>query len=236
MVTVALIPARSQSKRVPHKNTVLLNGHSLLSYSIQSAKDSGIFDSIYVSSDSKEIGEIAKKYGAEFIYTPLTIAHKDHDPDYLWVAYTLEWLRQGAIYPEAFSILRPTSPFRTGETIKRAYGYFENEDCDSIRAVERCSQHPAKMWTLEGNYLKPYTELGLYSEPYQNLPEVWVQNASLEIAHTYVVYSIGNISGNRIIPFFTQGYEGFDINQPIDLDLARLLIEKGEAKLPEIKC
>lgn len=230
--TVALIPARSGSKRIPSKNTVLLNGYPLLAYSIQCAKDSGIFDSIYVSSDSLEIGVIAKRYGADFIHCPLEIAHKDHDPDFKWVNHAVKTLD---LSPDSvFSILRPTSPFRTGETIKRAYGYFINEDCDSLRAVERCLQHPAKMWTLEGKYLKPFTDLGLYSEPYQNLPEVWVQNASLEIAHTYVVYSIGNISGNKILPFFTQSYEGFDINYPEDLREAEYLIESGLAKLPII--
>ena len=229
---VALIPARSGSKRIPNKNITLLNGFPLLAYSIQSAKDSGIFDSIYVSSDDKEILRIANRYGAGTILCPLTIAHKDHDPDFKWVKHAIKTLCLQS--DSVFSILRPTSPFRTGETIKRAYGYFQNEDCDSLRAVERCSQHPCKMWRLAGNRLSPYTTEGLYSEPYQNLPEVWVQNASLEIAHTYVVYSIGNISGNKIAPFFTTGYEGFDINEPIDLDLAQLLIDRGLVKLPTI--
>jgi N-acylneuraminate cytidylyltransferase len=91
------------------------------------------------------------------------------------------------------------------------------------------------MWEFDGKYIQPFTGQTLYSEPYQNLPKVWVQNASLEIAHTYVVYSIGNISGNKIIPFFTTGYEGYDINQKIDLEMAQNLIDKGLAKLPEIK-
>jgi len=233
MGVTALIPARSGSKRIPNKNITLLNGFPLLTYSIQSAKDSGIFDGIYVSSDSVEIGEIAKKYGVDFIHCPLEIAHKDHDPDYKWVKHAVWSLN---LSPDsAFSILRPTSPFRTGETIKRAYEYFKNEDCDSLRAVEKCSQHPNKMWEFDGKYIQPFTGQTLYSEPYQNLPKVWVQNASLEIAHTYVVYSIGNISGNKIIPFFTTGYEGYDINQKIDLEMAQNLIDKGLAKLPEIK-
>jgi len=62
---VGLIPARSGSERVPGKNVALLAGHPLIAYSIASALESGIFAAVIVSTDSEEIAEIARDYGAE---------------------------------------------------------------------------------------------------------------------------------------------------------------------------
>jgi N-acylneuraminate cytidylyltransferase len=229
---VALIPARKNSKRIPNKNIALLKGKPLIYWTIKSALESKVFDRVIVSTDSLEYCKLAVEFGASAYLRPEKFA-TDVSPDCEWVEYTLNELKKSNEVYESFSILRPTSPFRTAETIKRAYEYFINSDCDSLRAVEKCSQHPYKMWTLYGEYIKPLIASGLHSQPYQTLPEVWVQNASLEIAHSYVIYSLGSISGTKIIPFFTQGYEGFDINNQIDLDVARILIDTGKVKLGE---
>ena len=65
MSVVAVIPARGGSKRIPHKNIKPFCGRPMISYSIEAAKKAGIFDRIIVSTDSKQIASIAKKYGAE---------------------------------------------------------------------------------------------------------------------------------------------------------------------------
>jgi len=62
---IGLIPARSGSKRVANKNTMLIGGHPLLAYAISAAIDSGVFDRVVVSTDSPEYAAIAKHYGAE---------------------------------------------------------------------------------------------------------------------------------------------------------------------------
>jgi CMP-N,N'-diacetyllegionaminic acid synthase len=73
-----------------------------------------------------------------------------------------------------------------------------------------------------------------HSSQYQSLPEVYVQNASLEIAWTRVVFEGRTIAGNVIMPFFTQGYEGFDVNQPVDWQLAEEWVKNGQATLPPV--
>lgn len=227
MVVIGLVPCRSGSKRIPHKNICSLNGYPLLAYSIQAAKDSGIFDGIYASSDSEDIGQIAERYGAEFIHCPLAIAHRDDDPDIKWVKHAL-----GIVQCDIFSILRPTSPFRTGGTIKRAWAEFNQfPTCSSIRAVEKCSQHPYKMWTLKYGRLEPLVGVSgskqLFNTPYQTLPEIYVQNASLEISWSKNVYNDDSISGDNIKPFFTGDYEGYDVNYPQDLREAEYLVSQG---------
>ena len=61
-MNVALIPARAGSKRLPNKNIKLLNGRPLLSYSVISAIESGLFAEVIVSTDSEEIAAVAKNY------------------------------------------------------------------------------------------------------------------------------------------------------------------------------
>jgi CMP-N-acetylneuraminic acid synthetase len=98
------------------------------------------------------------------------------------------------------------------------------------------------MWVLKDEYMVPFVdsrEKGphdqpLHSSQYPSLPEVYVQNASLEIAHVKTVYDFKNISGKKIMPFFTENDEGFDVNVKEDWELAKILINNGEASLPKI--
>ena len=109
---VAFIPARAGSERVPGKNVRALAGHPLIAYSIAAARESGLFDAIVVSTDSEEIAEVARRYGAEVpVLRPAEIATAT-SPDIEWVRHMLDALgREGRTF-EIFSLLRPTSPFR----------------------------------------------------------------------------------------------------------------------------
>ena len=237
---VALIPARSGSKRVPDKNIRLLAGHPLIAYSIAAALQSRVFKSVVVSTDSELYADIARHYNAEVPFMrPPTIAG-DVSPDVEWVEYTLNQLHDNGEVYDCFSILRPTSPFRRPETIQRAWQEFlTQEGVDSLRAVEKCQQHPGKMWVLRGNRMMPLLPMGPAEQPwhssqYPSLPEVYVQNASLEIARTAVVYEDKTIAGNVVMPFITRGYEGFDVNSHYDWDPAEHLVKTGQAVLPTI--
>ncbi len=238
--TIALIPARSGSKRVPGKNVRELGGHPLLAYTISASLESSIFDAIVVSTDSEEYRDISIYYGAEVPFLRPESLAGDSSPDIEWVEYTLKKLSDMGRSYDCFSILRPTSPFRQALTIKRAWKEFgADPSVDSLRAVEKCKQHPGKMWVVRGKRMLPLLPLGTeelpwHSTPYQALPEVYVQNASLEIAWTRVVIDGRSISGTVVTPFFTQGYEGFDVNQPYDWQYAEHLIKTDEAQLPII--
>ena len=107
---VALIPARSGSKRLPDKNIQPLAGHPLIAYTISAARQSGLFADVIVSTDSERYADVARYYGAEVPWLrPVELAG-DLAPDIEWVEYTLKrLLKEGRGY-DCFSILRPTSP------------------------------------------------------------------------------------------------------------------------------
>jgi CMP-N,N'-diacetyllegionaminic acid synthase len=237
---VGLIPARSGSKRVPEKNIRPLIGHPLMAYSIAAALQSEIFSDVIVSTDSGQYADIARYYGAEVPFLRPPELAGDVSPDIEWVEYTLKKLQKKSREYNCFCILRPTSPFRLPETIQRAWFLFLKEDgVDSLRAVEKCQQHPGKMWVVRGNRMIPLLPLSPAEQPwhssqYQSLPEVYVQNASLEIAWSRVVFEEKTIAGNVLMPFFTENYEGFDVNNPYDWEIAENLVVKEKAQLPYI--
>ncbi|MGD9179813.1 MAG: acylneuraminate cytidylyltransferase family protein [Desulfobacterales bacterium] len=237
---VGLIPARAGSKRVPDKNIRPLAGHPVMAYTIAAAIDSGIFTDIIVSTDSEQYAEIARHYGAEVPFMRPVEMAGDLSPDIEWIEYTLKRLEEDGRSYDCFSILRPTSPFRQPNTIQRAWKDFLAEDgVDSLRAVERCRQHPGKMWVIRNKRMMPLLPLSPPEQPwhssqYQALPEVYVQNASLEIAWTRVVLQERTIAGNVLMPFLTEGYEGFDVNDPYDWNLAEHLLKNKSAQLPRV--
>jgi CMP-N,N'-diacetyllegionaminic acid synthase len=237
---IALIPARSGSKRVPGKNIHMLAGHPLIAYTICAARQSGIFSDIFVSTDSEEYAEISRQYGAEVPFLRPVDISGDLALDIEWVDFMLHKLKEMGREYDCFSILRPTSPFRLPTTIQRAWMEFLNEDgVDSLRAVEKVKEHPGKMWVIRGNRMMPLLPFGpkeqpWHSTPYQGLPEVYSQNASLEMAWTRVVFNGRTIAGNVVMPFFTEGYEGLDVNRPYDWELAERLVTRGVAELPGV--
>lgn len=237
---VAFIPARSGSKRIPNKNIRPLAGHPLMAYSIRSAIDSGIFDAVICATDDPRYADIARYYGAEVpVLRPPEISG-DQSPDIEWVAWYLSKLRDAGHGYDAFSILRPTSPFRKPETIRRAWAQFvSSQGIHSLRAVERCQQHPGKMWVVRGERMTPLIALTpevqpWHSSQYAALPVVYVQNASLEIAWTQVVFNGRTIAGQVLAPFYTTSEEGLDVNEEFDWWKAERLLEQGRATLPDI--
>ena len=233
---LALIPARAGSLRVPSKNIRPLAGHPLIAYAITAARAANLFDRIIVSTDSEVTRDIAVYYGAEVPFLRPQELATSVSPDIEWIKHALSQLVDTY---DCFSILRPTSPFRQPETIQRAWQQFQDlPRIDSLRAVQLCHEHPGKMWIIEGDLMRPlldqsHLEVAWHAGQYQDLPQVYVQNSSLEIAWTRVVWETNSREGTVVAPFLTQGAEGFSIDYESDWYLAERMIESGEV-LPAV--
>ena len=237
---IALIPARGGSKRLPRKNIKPLGGHPLLAYTIAAAQDAGVFEWVVVSTEDDEIAEVAIHYGAQVLTRPPEFA-SDAATDAQWMQHAASVLGKRALYQ--WALLRPTSPFRTADTIRRAWRVFRQHDtADSLRAVEPVTQHPGKMWTWQGDGypIRPLLDqrhpdgTPWHSSPTQSLPTYYVQNASLEMGWGANLWTHGTIHGRKVAPFFTEGYEGIDINSESDWTRAEALIASGAAILPPV--
>jgi len=238
---IAFIPARSGSKRVVDKNIKTLNRHPLIAYTIQTAISSRVFDKVICATDSELYASIAEYYGAEVPFLRPNEISGDKSPDIEWVRWMLDELSRRNMQFEAFSILRPTCPLRTPKSITEAWEIFSSDkNADSIRAIQLCKEHPAKMWKIKGDRMTPLIEGNLsgtpwHSSQYAALPEIYSQNASLEIAWTKTVYKFDSISGNEIIPYKSKNLEGFDLNTEEDWILLQHFVKKDPTLLPIIE-
>jgi len=237
---IALIPARSGSTRVPGKNIRPLGEHPLIAYTIAAAAGSGLFGAVVVSTDDEETAAVARHYGAEVPFLRPAALAGATSPDIDWVEHALDELEAAGRRFECFALLRPTSPFRTADTIRRAWAVFTGAaGVDSLRAVEKVRQHPGKMWVIRGERLLPLLPFGPAEQPWHSsqmpsLPEVFVQNASLEIAWTRVVREGRTIAGHTLVPFLTDEREGFDINDRWDWQLAEQMLAGEGWRLPPV--
>lgn len=230
MSTVIFIPARGGSSRIKNKNIQKVGPYPLIVHTINLAKKITFADEIFISTDSEKILNIAKKFSLNPNYKrPKKFATK-LSPDYDWIIDAINFFEKNNKKFENFIILRPTNPFRTLKTINKAFKIFKKSNSDSLRAVKLCDQHPYKMWNIKSNYLSPLFNKKIqgqpgHSNPYQILPKIYIQDASLEISKISNLHKYKNISGKKIIPFFMPNIEGFDINNPSDLEMARQIFK-----------
>lgn len=134
---LAIIPARGGSKRIPGKNIRPFCGKPILAYSIQTARDSGLFDRIIVSTDSPKIAEVACQYGAEvpFWRSPTT------SDDYATLLDVLQEVvrqlaQQGVHYDEVCCLL-PTAPLVTAKHLQQAHSLLEQNGYDAVFPIVR---------------------------------------------------------------------------------------------------
>jgi CMP-N,N'-diacetyllegionaminic acid synthase len=234
---VALVPARSGSERVPGKNVRPLGGHPLLAYAIETARRSGIAERVVCSTDSEQIAEIARWYGADVPFLRPAEYATSTSPDVEWIADTIGRLPERY---DLFAIVRPTNPFRGPDALRRGLeGLLAAPGADSIRAVEPVRQHPGKMWVIdEEGGMRPLLdqhelEVPWHGSQYQALPRVYVQNSALEIAWRRVL-DAGSHAGRVVAPFFTEAYEGFNVDDEEDWARAEALVATGRAELPPV--
>jgi N-acylneuraminate cytidylyltransferase len=237
---VAFVPARSGSERVPNKNVRPLAGHPLLAYAIETARQSGCFERVVVSTDSEEIADVARWYGADVPFLRPPEYATSTSPDIEWLTYTLGHLDERY---DLFALVRATNPFRGPDVVRRGLAQLlSTPEADSIRAVELVKQHPGKMWLVsdDGRTMSPLldqSDLGVawHAGQYQALPSVYVQNSALEIAWTRVVTETETREGEVVAPFLTAGLEGFNVDDEDDWERAERLVAAREATLPAIE-
>lgn len=145
MKTIAIIPARSGSKGLKDKNIKLLNGKPLMAYSIEAALESRCFDTVMVSTDSKEYAELAIKYGAEvpFLRSERTSSDLASTRDCI-IEVLDEYKKIGKTF-DRFMILQPTSPLRTAKNIIEAEKVYENKKAKSVISI--CEMDHSPLWS-----------------------------------------------------------------------------------------
>ena len=135
MSVVAVIPARGGSKRIPHKNIKPFCGRPMIAYSIEAAKDAGIFDRIIVSTDSEEIAEVAKSCGAEVPFVRPTQLADDFTGTIPVLIHALNWLNEHESAADYFCCIYATAPFIRPEFIRMGFDLLKKKKATAAFSI-----------------------------------------------------------------------------------------------------
>ena len=218
-----LIPARSGSKGTPGKNIRIFAGHPLIAHAITAAFFCRYASRIVVSTDSYEIAEIAKRYGAEVPFLRPTQLATDTSRDIEFCQDVLAKIDRADRYGYVV-ILRPTSPIRPhGFVNSGVVKLADTPDADSLRAVTLAPATPYKMWEMRGDRIAPLLSdpeiPEVYNAPRQTLPDIYWQTGHLDVMRRETIEK-GSITGGSVIPHYIDRKYCVDIDTPEDFENA----------------
>jgi CMP-N-acetylneuraminic acid synthetase len=217
MKTIAIIPARGGSKRIPNKNSKLFGGLPLLVHSINYAKaNNSLIDEIIVTTDSDEIVQIALQNGVKVFKRPAEISG-DKEPT---ISALKHVLKNYGSEVENVVLLQPTNPLRPINLLNDAFELFEN-GYESLFTVSRSQQ---KLGKIQNEKFIPYNyEIGQRS---QDLEPLYYENGLLYIIKAQLILENKIISENAF-PFIVNHIFGtIDIDTQDDFDYATYLYQK----------
>lgn len=155
MSCIAIITARGGSKRIPKKNIKEFFGKPMLAYAIEAAKNSNIFDEIMVSTDSEEIAELAKKFGASVPFMRSDRTSNDFATTYDVLEEVVnEYKKMGKSYDNLCCIY-PCVPFLSSDTLKKSWDLFFSTKADAVQPVCRYSVPVEWAMRVENGFLVP---------------------------------------------------------------------------------
>lgn len=233
---LAIIPARGGSKSLPNKNIKPLGGKPLIYYTIRACQESKFITRIIVSTDSKKIAEIAKKFGAEVPFLRPKKLATDLSPVFLTFRHTLLWLQKHERkVPEIVVNLAPTSPLRSAEDIDRGIRLLlAHPQADSVRSVVATPKHPLKMWRLKGERLVPLIThpklpeaFNLARQLLQKEMPVYVNNGAVDVIRSKTILEKHCLGGKTIYGFIMPAERSINIDSPEDFIIAEYLFKKS---------
>jgi len=227
--SLAIIPARSGSKGVKHKNIKLLNGKPLLAYSIEAAIDSGLFTEIMVSTDSDEYAEIAKSYGAKVPFLRSDNNSTDSASSWDMVMEVLQNYKKMNCTFDNVCLLQPTSPLREASDIKNAYELFYDKDANSVISV--CEMEHSPIVCMQVNDDCSMGEFVLNGKPGTNRQSVgkyYRINGAIYIVKTNILNNIQNLYTDRCFTYIMDEKKSIDIDTEFDFFVTEKIINSSQ--------
>lgn len=227
---VAIITARGGSKRIPKKNIKEFCGKPIIAYSIEAAIESGLFDEVMVSTESEEIADIARQYGAKI---PFMRSQKNADDFADTTAVILEVIQsyeeQGKKFKE-YCCIYPTAPFVTAKKLRESHSILEREDIYNVIPMVPFSFPPQRGMVIKSDLLDAaYPEY--INERSQDLETIYHDCGQFYWGKTDALLESSNILTNHTAPYFVSELEVQDIDNENDWEIAELKYKYMKGKL-----
>ena len=221
MSCIAIIPARAGSKGLPGKNTALVNGKSLVQLAIESALSIPAITRVVVTSDDPSVQKIARDLGAEVVIRPAELA-QDNSSIESAILHALAELKIDPTSTDVLTVIQPTSPLRDTQLLSTSISNFVSCGAQgSLFGVVEVDHHPAKMLTVKGEFLVPFTTVEDLSAPRQQLHRVVRQSGSIYITNLQQFLALGTLFVDPVRWVAVSDSEAIDIDDAQDLALAQ---------------
>ena len=233
MSRIAIITARGGSKRIPGKNIRKFCGEPIIAYSIRAALLSGVFEEVMVSTDNREIAEVAEHYGANIPF----LRSEETSNDYATTADVLcevvtEYEKKGR-YFNTLCCIYPTAPFLTAGKLNCALWEFERLKADSLMPVVPFSFPPQRAMVIRDGRLA-YQNPEFVRSRSQDLEPLYHDCGQFYFCRMDAFKKYNSVVTPDVVPFILSEEEVQDIDNLSDWVLAeekyRTFILKGGIK------
>ncbi len=228
---LGLIPARGGSKGLPGKNIKPLSGLPLIAWTIKQALGSEYLDKVIVSTDSRKIAAVAKKYGAEAPFIRPRELATDNSEIIDTVLHALSYLEKRGIYFDYLALLETTSPLRKDGDIDNAVKKLidRKDDADSLISVGKIAlEHPEYAKIISDNgYVKPYVPDGKRSaESRQKLLTAYFPYGVIYLSKVSAIKRYNKVYGGEILPYMIERWQNYEINDIWDFMCVETILAK----------
>lgn len=233
MSTIAIITARGGSKRIPNKNKRDFLGKPILTYSIEAALASGLFDEVMVSTDDEEIAQIARNAGANVPFMRSSAAADDFaTTDDVLMEVLTEYEKEGRKF-DYMACIYPTAPFVTAEKLQEAFRILVQEEASGVMPVVPFSFPPQRgMAVRDGRLEYCYPENAMKRS--QDLETIYHDCGQFYFYHVEKYMACRGDLPDGYVPVVVPETEVQDIDNLTDWKLAemkyKMMIEEREHK------
>ena len=222
MKSIALIPARGGSKGILRKNIKLFNSKPLIYWSIQAALKSDYIDRVIVSTEDKEIAEIAKSYSAEVPFLRPKELAKDDSPGIDPVFHALEMLPE----VEDLILLQPTSPLRQTKHINEIFEFREKFQSDSVVSITLAKKHQDLFFQLNSNSIISPLSKDFKALPRQKYSDLYTINGALYLSSKKSILLNKSLFSSSTLGYIMPEKYSIDIDTQLDWDIAQFLMKR----------
>lgn len=225
---LAIIPARSGSKRLPNKNIKELCGKPLIAWSIEAGLQSKYIDNVVVSTDSQEYANIAQKYGAEVPCIRPQNLSQDSSTTFDSIKHMIDFysdeLKKRFDY---IVLLQPTSPLRTSQHIDEAIEILIKKQANSIVSICQCDHSPLWSNTLPSDdNMENFLNLQILNLRSQDLPTYYRLNGAIYIAKTPSLLEYKSFFTDKCFAYKMSQDSSIDIDTQLNFDFCEFYLQK----------
>ena len=227
MRNLAIIPARSGSKGLKDKNIKLLNGKPLLAYTIEAARESGLFDEIMVSTDSQEYANIAKQWGANIPFLRSNELSNDIASSWDVVKEVIERYKNLGTEFDTVALLQPTSPLRTSNDIIEGYNVMKVKEANFVVGV--CEMDHSPLWAntlLDDLSMENFIRPEVVKMPRQSIPTYYRINGALYIVKVDYLMKVRNIYSQKSSAIIMDKLSSVDIDEVLHFLLSEIILKR----------